>query len=159
MSAWGDFIGSSPARPDGSQGRDLHPGLVSMPGSISVFAALPQPLLRSTARETLPQPRLPGDFIANPGRDFHNGFLPVVSARQTPRCSTRGLFFKEGRVIRARNLFANESPVLGGLNDCARDSAEGLPCVVGLHPERMEQTHGTNTEDDYGKNHRRTDRV
>lgn len=140
------------ARPDGGQGRDLyHPGIVAWPGCISTFAALSASLdTRSTARETPPTLRLPGNPIEPPSRCIHAGFLPGVGDWETPRCSMRGLFVSEGRVFRARNLFANESPVLGGLNDCARDSADVLP-RVGLHAHSMEIAHGKVRAEDNSK--------
>jgi len=127
-----------PARPD-RDGRDFHPGVIAWPGSSSVLAALSDSLdTRGIARETPPTLRLPGNPIPTPGRDLHNGFIPVVSARQTPRCFERGLFFNEGRVIRAQIPFAS-SVELGGY--AARDSAEVLP-RVGLHVHSMEISDG-----------------
>ena len=142
---------ASPARPDGGQGRDLvHPGMVSLPGSSSVLAALSDSLdTRGIARETPPTLRLPGNPIPTPGRDLHNGFIPVVSARQTPRCSTRGSFIREGCVIRALNFSATN----GEFGDHVRGGcAEGSPCVDGsLHPARMERAHGKVRAEDNSK--------
>ena len=117
-----------PARPDGGQGRDLvHPGLVSMPGSSSILAALPPPFLRSTARETLPQPRLPGDLI------------PKACVFSVPCTLTRV-------GITGPNLDAGSAASFGALRnfstsrlqlagDAARDGAKSLHSVSAFHSQ------------------------
>ncbi len=77
---------------------DSHPGLIGVPGSQSILAALPVPLdTRSPARETLPQPRLPGHPIEPPSRCNHAGVLPRVGDWETSRCFERGTFYQGSR--------------------------------------------------------------
>lgn len=108
-----------------------HPGIISMLGSQSVFAALTDPLVtRSTARETKPQ-RLPGVPIEPPSRCNHAGVLPGVGGWETSRCSTRGLFFNGGRVVRAPILTLALRAQLAG--DALREVSQRHPGVGALH--------------------------
>jgi len=118
---------ASPARPDGGQGRDLvHPGIVAWPGSISTLAALSASLdTRSTARETLPQPRLPGDPIRNPSISL--SFLPCWETCGRAHGCAR-LSIRDGQIAR-ENLALTLRHEPG--SQALREVPKRLP-VVGL---------------------------
>lgn len=118
-------------------GHDLHPGIASMPGSISTLAALPDPLdTRSTTGEVHPK-ALAGAPIKNLGRDFHRVFPPTVSARETSRCSTRGLFVSDGRVIRAPQISLRRYVCQDTAQDFAKSLGLSAPLGNGVRHERQ----------------------
>lgn len=131
-------------------GHELHPGIVSIPGSQSTLAALPDPLdTRSPARETKPQ-GLPGTLPnCFAGSDLLTAHFSGVSFRPTSRCFERGLFFNGGRVVRAPipTLALRHEPGIQAL----REVSQRHPCVGALHPLRMEIAHGKVRAEDNSK--------
>ncbi len=108
-----------------------HPGIIALPGSQSVLAALlPSPEC-STARAATPHGRSGTLPIQNPGRDSLSVIRPAVNARQTSRCFERGLFFNGGRVVRAPILTLALRAQLAG--DALREVSQRHPGVGALH--------------------------
>ena len=114
-------------------GHDLHPGIVSMPGSVSVLAAVDPPRPNgSHARETNPN-SLPGTLPnCFAGSDLLNARFSVVSFRPTSRCFERGLLIQHGtgfasRIGQFRISLRSE---LGG--ESAQDCAQPLGSIAPL---------------------------
>lgn len=118
---------------------DSHPGLIGLPGSQSILAALPVPLdTRSPARETLPQPRLPGCPIRNPGFVASDGFLPGREPSGHV-CSTRRdrTFFNDGCDFRACQISLRSELAGHPAQDCAQPFGSVAPLRIGVRHERQ----------------------